>query len=236
MHPITADTIRRILDLGELPAALTDYQALAHGAREAEHAAELLRRYQELARAFNEGRIDDLEKSRREEALKDALLAALDKSPNSAAPVATLPADATPAYLKIRHRFKAEPIADNGFLVTISVTLRNKGKRLLPLVSGNVRVSRLYPLVDPWQQKIREQLAGGKQTYFDLAPHLTTLWLRSFDDRKISLAPGEREQLVFRRIVAGYIRGIEIQTAVYDPSEEQQLMAWKHTTFHFFKH
>ncbi|MFN8304373.1 MAG: hypothetical protein U0U46_17930 [Saprospiraceae bacterium] len=232
MHHITAATLRTALNQGELYAALSDFNALAQNDRDydARQAAALLGQYEDLVQAFNEGRIDETEKTGREQGLTDALLQALDR------PVAPPPAPALrAAYPEIRHKFRAEPIADNAFLVTITVTLRNRGQTPLTRLSGNVRVSRLYPLSDPWQQKIREQLAEGKQTYFDLAPHLTTLWQSSLDDKKIGLLPGEREQLTFKRIVAGYLRGIEIQTAVYDPEQEKQLMAWKHTTFHFFK-
>lgn len=235
MHHITADTIRELLRQGELPSALSDYQALAQSLPkyDAGQALELAQRYEALLKARSEGGIDDAEKIAQESRLSDALRKALDRVP-SARPPAQPPA--TDAFVNIRHKFRAEPIAENGFLVTITVTLHNKGRAAMSRLSGNVRVSRLYPLADPWQQKIREQLAEGKQTYFDLSPYLATLWQSSFDDKKIGLAPGEREQLVFRRIVAGYIRGIEIQTTVYDPEGDDRLMAWKHSSFHYFKH
>ena len=236
MQTITSDTIRSTLADGDLGMALSDFHAWAAATKALclDEATELLRRYHHSDEEFLAGRIDYAEKNRQDIRTAQALNEILAQVP--ASPPAPLPNDAPathPAFLRIRHKVQSEPVADHAFLTIIDVAMQNKGTTAMTKLTGNVRVSRAYPLPDPRQQAIREQLSDGRQAYFDLDPHITTLWRTQLDALQIELAPGERENIVFKRIIAGYLRCIEVHTTVYDHNQPGKLLAWKHTTFHF---
>jgi len=234
MQTITADTIRATLADGDLGMALSDFHAWAAATKAPclDEATELLHRHHHAGKEFLAGRIDWAEKSKQDSKSTRALLKTLGKIPASPLPDASPAAD--PACLRIRHKVQSTPVADHGYLTIIEITLHNKGTIIMPTLSGDVRVSRAYPLPDPRQQAIRQQLADGRQAFFDLDPHITTLWRTPLDALQIELAPGEREDVVFKRIIAGYLRCIEVHTTVYDHTQPGKLLAWKHTSFHFF--